>query len=212
MGREYSDTARQADLILSLPETAEDAAYGLHEQTGLRWERCIRRHRYVTERAFILLEEDRQAAIDRKINILGPKVRGKKVLVVDDSVVRSDTTKVTVGKLKGYGAEKIYLFITFPKIIGPCFYGIDMATYSELIAARHETEGEIALEIDPDGRTEIHYQPIPDFVKATGMKEDELCLACVTGKYPTPKAQKLADERRERFEKGEEDTKRRAYE
>ena len=207
LGREYSEIARSTDIILSMPETGDDSALGLHEETGIRWERASRRHRYVTERAFILLPEERHTTIDRKINILDHKITGKTVVVTEDSIVRGDTTKVVVKKLRRMGAKKVYLFITFPRIISPCFYGVDMATYGELMGARYGPE-EIAKIIGADA---VNYQSIEGFVKATGFSKNELCLGCVTGEYPTPLAQKLADEMKERFEKGYEE-KGRIYE
>ncbi|MDH5635244.1 MAG: amidophosphoribosyltransferase, partial [Candidatus Bathyarchaeota archaeon] len=185
-------------------QTGDDAAFGLHELTGKRWERASRRHRYVTERAFILLPEERYTTIDRKINIIDHKIVGKNVAVVDDSIVRGDTTKVVVKKLRKMGAKKVYLFITFPRIIGPCFYGVDMATYDELIGSRHEAD-EIAKIVGADS---VEYQSANGLVKATGLSRNELCLGCITGKYPTPMAQKLADEMKERFDKGYQETGR----
>ncbi len=202
--REYPEIAKDADLIVSMPETGDDVAYGVHETTGIRWERSIRRHRYVTERAFILLPEERHATIDRKINVLAQKIRGKRVLVTEDSIVRGDTTKVVVEKLRRLGATKVHLFITYPRIIGPCFYGIDMATYGELIGFRH-TPDEIAEIIGADS---VNYQSIEGFVKSVGTSEDELCLACATSMYPTPLAQRMADEMRASVEKGHKETGR----
>jgi len=204
LGREYSDIVKGADLILSLPETSDDAAFGLHEETGMRWERCARRHRYVTDRAFILLSQERYSTINRKINIVDHKLAGKNLIVVDDSIVRGDTTKVLVEKMRKMGAKKIHLFITFPRIIGPCFYGIAMATYGELIGSTREPD-EIAKAIGADS---VNYQSIDGFVKATGMQKDELCFGCVTGKYPTPLAQRLASWMRRRFEGGHKETGR----
>ncbi|MEM2103601.1 MAG: amidophosphoribosyltransferase [Candidatus Bathyarchaeia archaeon] len=202
--RENPDVVKSADIIISMPETGDDAAFGVHCESGLRWERATRRHRYVTERAFILLEKERYATIDKKINILASKVSGKRVIVVDDSIVRGDTTKVTIEKLRKMGAKKVYMFVTFPRIIGPCFYGIDMANYSQLIGARH-VPNEIAEIIGADA---VCYQSIDGLVKATGFNEDELCLGCLTGKYPTPLAQKIAYETRKRFLEGSEESGR----
>jgi len=202
--RENPDIARNADIILSLPETGDDAALGAHEESGLRWERASRRHRYVTERAFILLNKERYVTIDKKINILAPKVNGKRIIITEDSVVRGDTTKVVIEKLRKMGAKKVYMFVTFPRIIGPCFYGIDMATYGQLIGSRHTPE-QIAEII---GAEAVCYQSIENFVKATGFTRDQLCLACITGKYPTPLAQKIADEMKKRFLEGYEETGR----
>jgi len=202
--RENPDIAKDADMILSLPETGDDAALGVHEEAGLRWERASRRHRYVTERAFILLNRERYSTIDKKINILAPKIRAKRVIVTDDSIVRGDTTKVTIEKLHKMGAKKVYVFITFPRIIGPCFYGIDMATYGQLIGSKHSAE-EITEIIGADA---VCYQSIEGFIKAIGFRRDQLCLACLTGKYPTPLAQKIAEEMKKRFMKGYEETGR----
>ncbi|HML02314.1 MAG TPA: amidophosphoribosyltransferase [Candidatus Bathyarchaeia archaeon] len=198
LGKEHPDIVRKCDMIISLPETSDDAAFGLHEETGLRWERAIRRHRYVSERAFILLPQERYATVDKKINILDHKFKDKKIIVVDDSIVRGDTTRVVVEKLRKKGAKEIHMFITFPRIIGPCPYGIDMATYSELIGSTRDPE-EIAKEIGADS---VNYQSLEGFVKATGMTRDELCFGCTTGNYPTPLANKLAAKMREQFERG----------
>jgi len=188
-------------MILSIPQTANDAAYGLHEETGIRWERATRRHRYVTERAFILLPQERQTTINRKINLLDRKLRGKTVIVIEDSIVRGDTTKVVIQKLRSKGAKKVHMFITFPRIISPCFYGIAMATYGELIGSKYEPQ-EIAEIIGADS---VNYQSLNNFIKATGFKKNEICLGCVTGEYPTPLAQKIADEMKEKFERGEKE-------
>ena len=204
LGKECSDIVKDADLILSLPETSDDAAFGLHEETGLRWERGTRRHRYVTERAFILLSRERYSTINRKINIVDHKLAGKNLIVIDDSIVRGDTTRVVVEKMRRLGAKKVHVLITFPRIIGPCFYGIDMATYGELIGSTREPE-EIAQVIGADS---VNYQSINGFVRATGMKKDELCFGCVTGRYPTPLAQRLANWMRRRFESGHKETGR----
>ncbi|MFA5365020.1 MAG: amidophosphoribosyltransferase, partial [Candidatus Bathyarchaeia archaeon] len=195
---EYPETLNKIDMIISMPETGNDAAYGFHELTGIRWERSTRRHRYVAERAFILLAGERYNTIDRKINIVDHKLTGKNVAVVDDSIVRGDTTRVVVNKLRKMGANKVYLFITFPRIIGPCFYGVDMATYKELIGSQHDAE-EIAEIVGADA---VNYQSVEGLVQATGLEKNQLCLGCITGKYPTPMAQKLADEMKERFSKG----------
>ncbi|MBS7638579.1 amidophosphoribosyltransferase [Candidatus Bathyarchaeota archaeon] len=197
----YSETASRCDMVISLPETANDAAYGFHEESGLPWEMATRRHRYVTQRAFIMGAEDRKNIIYRKVNILKSRIAGKRIAVVDDSIVRGDTTRSAVKRLREAGAKEIHLFITFPRIVGPCFYGVDMATYGELIGARMTPE-EIAEELGADS---VNYQPIEDYVRATGMKMEDLCLGCVTGEYPTPTANMLAREMRERILRGEKE-------
>ena len=204
---EFPEVVKDSDIIMSVPETGDDPAMGVHEASGLRWERATRRHRYVTERAFILLSTERFSTIDKKINILGSKVYGKRVIITEDSIVRGDTTKIIIDKLRKAGAKKVYVFVTFPRIIGPCLYGIDMSSYGQLIGSNHNTE-EIAKIIGADG---VCYQSLEALVKATGQTEDQLCLACVTGKYPTPCAQKMADTAKKMFFEGRE-IKSRVYE
>jgi len=196
--KEFPEIVKNADIILSVPETGDDPAMGVHEESGLRWERASRRHRYVTERAFILLNNERYSTIDRKVNILGSKVEGKRVIAVEDSIVRGDTTKIIIEKLRKSGARKVYMFVTFPRIIGPCLYGIDMATYGQLIGSRHNDE-EIGKLIGADS---VCYQSIENLVESTGCKRNELCLACITGEYPTPLAQRMADEMKAKFLQG----------
>ena len=99
------------------------------------------------------------------------------------------------------------MFVTFPRIIGPCFYGIDMSTYGQLIGSKHDAD-EIAKIIGADS---VCYQSIEKLVVATGMTQDELCLGCITGKYPTPLAQQIADRMKKRFMDGHEE-KGRIYE
>jgi amidophosphoribosyltransferase len=144
------------------------------------------------------LNDERFSTIDRKVNILGSKVAGKRVIITEDSIVRGDTTKVIIEKLRNAGAKKVYMFVTFPRIIGPCFYGIDMSSYGQLIGSRHSTE-EIAKIIGAD---QVCYQSIDGLVRASGESHDDLCMACITGKYPTPLAQKMADEMKTRFFNG----------
>ncbi len=205
--KEFPEIVKDADIVLSVPETGDDPAMGVHEESGLRWERASRRHRYVTERAFILLNNERYSTIDRKVNILGSKINGKRVIVTEDSVVRGDTTKVIIEKLRKSGAKKVYLFVTFPRIIGPCFYGIDMSTYGQLIGSNHNAE-EIAKIIGADA---VCYQSIEGLVRATNCGHNELCLGCITGKYPTPLAQEMADKMKEKFLQGYQE-KGRIYE
>jgi len=204
LARASPGLAERCDVVLSLPESANDATYGFHEETGLTWDMATRRHRYVTQRAFITGGAERGSVIDRKINILEPRVNGKKLAVVDDSIVRGDTTRRVISKLRAFGAEEVHMFITFPRITGPCFYGIDMSTYTELIGAWKEPE-EIAETIGADT---VNYQSIDDYVRGAGMSRDDFCFGCVTGEYPTPLAMELAKGMRERLSRGESENGR----
>ncbi|MEM2921344.1 MAG: amidophosphoribosyltransferase, partial [Candidatus Bathyarchaeia archaeon] len=198
-GRNLAKAARKSgvadsiDCVVPVPETSDDSAYGFHVELNLPLERAIRRHRFITDRAFITLPQERHTILDKKMNVLGDKLRDKRVALIDDSIVRGDTTRSVIQKLRSKGVREIHAFITFPKIVSPCFYGIDMATFSELIGFLRSTE-EVAKLIGADSVT---YQSVEDFVSATGLSMNELCLACITGKYPTPLAQRLADEAKE---------------
>jgi amidophosphoribosyltransferase len=207
LARIYRDKAERCEIVVCLPESANDAAYGFHEESGLRWEMALRRHRYVSQRAFITDGVDRQSVIYRKLNILASQVVGKRIAVVDDSIVRGDTMRGNIKRLRAAGASEIHLFITYPKVIGPCFYGIDMSTYSELIGARFTSE-EMAVELDADS---VNYMPLDEYIKETGMRRDQLCLGCISNKYPTPMADKIAAGVREELAQGGSE-KGRAYE
>ncbi|MFB0558331.1 MAG: hypothetical protein ACETVY_04355, partial [Candidatus Bathyarchaeia archaeon] len=112
--------------------------------------------------------------------------------------------RTNIRRFRAAGASQIHLFITFPRIIGPCFYGIDMATYGELIGARLKPD-EIAEELGADS---VNYLPIEEYVKATGMSREKLCLGCVTGEYPTQMANKLSCDMRTFIERGEKENRR----
>lgn len=193
-----SERIKKNDLIVSMPETADDAAYGLHETTRLPWERAVRKNRYVTRRAFISGKDDRTDVIDKKMNIVASLVKDKSIAVVEDSIVRGDTTKINVGKLKNAGATRVDVYVTFPRIQNPCFYGVDMSTYGELLGAKMNPE-EISKWM---GAESVNYQNVEGLVKAIGLPQESLCMACVTGKYPTPEAQKIADEIRLQYMNG----------
>ncbi|MBD3172628.1 hypothetical protein GF326_09165 [Candidatus Bathyarchaeota archaeon] len=198
LARKHGDKIKRCEIVVCLPESAIDAAYGFHEESGLKWEMALRRHRYVSQRAFITDGVDRQSVIYRKLNILTPKIVGKNIAVVDDSIVRGDTMRGNIKRLREAGAQEIHLFITYPKIIGPCFYGIDMSTYKELIGAQLSVD-ELAVELDADS---VNYMPVDEYVKETGLRRDQLCLGCITNKYPTAQADELARSIRKELSKG----------
>ena len=203
LGKEDPDITKKVDVIISIPETGDDATYGLHEQTRIPWERAMRRHRYVTDRAFIVNPKERETIITKKLNV-GNEIKGKRVAVVEDSIVRGDTCLRVIKKIREAGAKEVHMYITFPRIISPCFYGIDMATFGELIGSNHDP-AEVAKIIGADS---VHYQSLENFIGATGLRREELCLGCLTCQYPTPLAQKLADRMRARFDKGEREVGR----
>lgn len=208
LAQTYSKKLENNDLIVSMPETADDAAYGLHEVTGLPWERAVRKNRYVTRRAFISGKSDRSDVIDKKMNIVSRLVRGKRVAVIEDSIVRGDTTKINIEKLRKAGATSIDVYVTFPKISNPCLYGVDMSSYGELLGAKMTPE-EISKWMNADS---VNYQDMGGLVKAVGLPSDSLCSACITGRYPTVEAQKLVDEIKSEYSEGISEKDKRVYE
>jgi len=190
LAQRYHEIARNIDVIVPVPQTAEDAAYGFHLETGKPVEPVIVRHRYLKHRAFITPAEQRKLILLHKYNLLLDRVRGKRVALIDDSIVRGDTLSHIIHVLRGAGAREVHVFSTFPKISNPCFYGIDMATFQELIGFNRDEE-DVARLLGADS---VNYQRIEDFCDAVGASN--LCFACVTGSYPTPYAQKLAEEGR----------------
>lgn len=187
LARRYSEVASKIDVIIPVPQTAIDAAYGFHEESKKPIEPVIIRNRYISQRAFIMAPNERELIISKKYNMLLDNVKGLKIALIDDSIVRGDTLKHIVYDLRQAGAKEIHVFSTFPKIIAPCFYGIDMATFHELIGFNRD-EKKIAYLLGADS---VNYQTIEDFCDAVGSKN--LCLACVTMKYPTSYAQKIAE-------------------
>jgi amidophosphoribosyltransferase len=204
----YRRKLMKADLVVSMPETADDAAYGLHEATGLPWERAVRKNRYVTRRAFISRSNERDNVIDKKVNIVADLVKGKRLAVIEDSIVRGDTSKINLAKLRRGGAKSIDLFVTFPRITDPCLYGVDMATYGELLGSKMDERG-MARWL---GTSSVNFQTIEGLVESIGIAREKLCLGCVTGRYPTSGAQNLADEIRRDYRISEKEGKIRIYE
>ncbi len=196
LASKYFDIVSRIDVIIPVPQTAVDVAYGFHEESGKPIEPAIIRNRYISQRAFIMASNDRELIISRKYNMLLDRVKGLRVALIDDSIVRGDTLKHVIDSLKHAGAKEVHVFSAFPKIISPCFYGIDMATFHELIGFNRNEE-EIASLLGADT---VNYQTIEDFCCAVGSKN--LCLGCVTMKYPTPHAQRIAEKGRLEVSKG----------
>lgn len=180
----HADVANRVDCVVPVPETAIDAAYGFHEVTGKPLEALIFKHRFVRARAFLSTQDVRSSLIRRKYNV-SRRAAGRRIALIDDSIVRGDTLKYLVSALRSAGAAEVHVFSTFPMISHPCFYGVDMATYGEL-AAFGRGPREVAELIGADS---VNYQDLEDFLDVVGR---DACVACVTGLYPTERASALA--------------------
>jgi amidophosphoribosyltransferase len=193
LGRNLARTYKShADVIVPVPDTARPAAEGISLETGIPVFEGLIKNRYVGRTFIMPHQERRDNAVRLKLNAVRTVVEGKNVLLVDDSIVRGTTMKKIVNLLKEAGANRVEVWVTCPPIRSPCFYGIDMPTHSELIASTKSVE-EIRQTVGAD---ELCYQTVDGLVDAIGFPKQETCLACLTGIYPTPMAQSIADEMR----------------
>jgi len=175
-----------ADFVMPFPDSGNYAAVGYSQESGLPLELAMIRNHYVG-RTFIQPSQDmRDFAVRVKLNPVKSMVQGKRIIIVEDSVVRGTTIRARVKKLRELGAREIHLRISCPPIKNPCFYGIDFSSKGELIAANHSPE-DIARFL---GIESLHYLTIPGLVDSV-TEDDAWCLACFDGNYPIPLADKM---------------------
>jgi amidophosphoribosyltransferase len=169
-----------ADLVLPIPDSGTPAAIGFSRALGIPFSEGLIKNRYVG-RTFIQPDQElRRQGIKLKFNPLA-EVAGKRVVVVDDSIVRGNTTQQIVQMLFDAGATEVHVRVSSPPVIGQCFYGIDLADPEELIANHHSVEQVRAI----IGATSLAYLSHDGLVESTRRPESELCRACLTGEYPT---------------------------
>jgi amidophosphoribosyltransferase len=172
----------ETDLVMPVPDTGAAAAAGYAEASGIPYREGLVRNRY-TGRTFIQPSQTmRQRGVTIKLNPLREVVRGKRLTVVDDSIVRGTTTKQIVSLLRKAGAEAVHVRISAPPIYHPCFYGIDTQIETELIAATHD-EDEIREFIGADS---LGYLSIRGVLAALDLPYERFCFACFDGRYPDP--------------------------
>jgi amidophosphoribosyltransferase len=179
----------EADLVLPIPDSGTPAAIGFSRATGVAFSEGLIKNRYVG-RTFIQPDQElRQQGIRLKFNPLA-EVAGKRVVIVDDSIVRGNTTRQIVAMLFDAGATEVHVRVSSPPVIGPCFYGIDLADEDELIASGRSVE-EVRTSI---GATSLAYLSLEGLQQATRRPSSALCRACLTGDYPTrvPEGRRLA--------------------
>lgn len=171
-----------ADLVMPVPDTGAPAAVGFAEASGIPYREGMLRNRY-SGRTFIQPSQAmRQRGVNVKLSPLRETVRDRRLIVVDDSIVRGTTTKQIVGLLRRAGAREVHVRISAPPIFHPCFYGIDTAIETELIAASHTTE-QIREFIGADS---LAYLSIGGVLAALDLPYDRFCFACFDGNYPEP--------------------------
>ncbi len=181
-----------ADIVVAVPDTSRPAAEGYSKVSGVPIEEGLIKNRYIGRTFIMSSQNKRVAAVKLKLNAVRPLVNGKRVVLIDDSIVRGTTSGPIVKLLRDAGATEVHLRVACPPIISPCFYGVDLPTFEELIAANKTTE-EIRKMTGADS---LAYSTIDDLVGAIGLSRDRLCLGCVNGKYPTALGDKIAEEMR----------------
>lgn len=192
LGRALAQTFQKLDLdlpdyVVPVPDTSRPAAQAMAETLSVPMREIILKNRYLGRTFIVRTQEERDSMARQKYLYLDDKIRGKTILVVDDSIVRGTTAKMIVADLRKRGASKIYFAVTCPPQTHPCYYGIDISTDKELIASTTEIVV-IADFIEADA---LIYQERHTLENAIGLKD--LCLACLDGNYPTEHAQKIRD-------------------
>jgi amidophosphoribosyltransferase len=183
-------------IIVPVPDTSKCAADAMAYQLNVPSAEGLIRNRY-TGRTFIEGTGTRANKAASKYTPLREVLEGKRVLLVEDSIVRSTTMRVLISRMRTVGrAKEIHVRVACPPIIAPCFYGIDMSTISELFAPpfikEHKPQEEMFAEMARElGADSLRYLPVESIARALDRPTDELCRACVTGRYPTPHGQKL---------------------
>ncbi len=171
-----------ADLVMGVPDSATAAGFGYSYKSEIPVREGLLKNRYMW-RTFIEPDQRiRDLGVKLKFNPLPEMLNGRRVVVVDDSIVRGTTTPKVVQLLKKAGTKEVHMRICAPPIRYPCFFGVDMATRWELIAA-HKTVPEVR---DFIGADSLGYLSIPGLIKAVALPKDIFCMACFTGDYPVP--------------------------
>ncbi len=170
----------KADLVIGVPDSAIPAAIGYSIESGIPYREGLIKNRYIG-RTFINPDQRlREWGVKLKLHALPEVLKGKRVVLVDDSIVRGNTTGKIVKIVKDAGAKEVHVIITAPPMTHPCFLGVDTATKKELIAHRLSVP-EIR---DFIGADSLGYNSLEGLVRATGLPKEKFCLACFNGKYP----------------------------
>jgi amidophosphoribosyltransferase len=181
MGEQLAEQAPvEADMVMGVPESGLPAAEGYARSSGIPYGQGLVKNRYIG-RTFIAPSQSLRAnAVRMKLNPLRDNIAGKRLVVIDDSIVRGTTTRAMISMLREAGAEEIHLRVSSPPYRWPCFYGMDTGDRSELLAA-NMTVGEIQAYLGVDS---LAYLTIDRLLEATGAVGAGFCSACLTGEYP----------------------------
>jgi len=183
MGRRLAQEAPvEADVVTPVPDSGVPAAIGYAVESHIPYHEALVKNRYVGRTFIEPLQAQRELGVRMKLNPLREVIEGKRVVLVDDSIVRGSTSRQIVKMLRMAGAREVHMRLSSPPIKYPCYYGIDFGTYEELIAA-----GRSLQEINEMvGANTLHYLSLEGVVAATGLPSGEFCLACFNNERPIP--------------------------
>lgn len=183
LGRELArEHPAEADIVIGIPDSANTATLGYSEESGIRFEIGLIRNHYVG-RTFIDPEQSiRDLDVRLKFNPVRGALEGKRVVVVDDSIVRGTTSKKLIQMIRSAGAKEVHFRSSSPPLISPCYYGIDMPTKEELIASSMSVE-EIRKYLDADT---LGYLSVDGMLRMSSLPNEQYCTGCFTKKYPAP--------------------------
>ena len=170
-----------ADLVIPVPDSSIPAAIGYSRASGIPYGEGLIKNRYVGRTFIMPTQEERELAVRVKLNPIKDALKGKKIILIDDSIVRGTTSKQLLDLVKEAEPAEIHFLVGCPPVISPCYYGVAMATKKELIAANNTVE-EIQKQLNIDS---LGYITLESLVKAIGMPKENLCLGCVNEEYPT---------------------------
>ncbi len=170
-----------ADVVIPVPDSSIPAAIGYARASGINYGEGLIKNRYVGRTFIMPTQEERELAVRLKLNPIKEAIKGKKIILIDDSVVRGTTSKQLLDLVKEAEPAEIHFLVGCPPVIAPCFYGVAMATKKELIAANYTIE-EIREQLDVDT---LGYITLESLIKAIGMPKENLCLGCLNECYPT---------------------------
>ena len=183
MGRELAREHKiDADIVIPVPDSGNSAALGYALESGISYEMAFVRNHYVGRSFLQPSQLIRDFNVRVKLNLIPELVRGKRVIIVDDSIVRGTTCKTRVNSLKEAGATEVHVLVSCPPHMNPCVYGIDFPDRSKLMAANN-TIDEIRRYLNADS---LGYLSQAGMVKATGLPKESFCMACYDGDYPVP--------------------------
>lgn len=170
-----------ADIVMATPDSGTPAAIGYAEESGIPFVQGLVKNAYVGRTFIQPTQTMRQMGIRLKLNPVRSVIEGKRLVVIDDSIVRGNTQRAVVRMLREAGAREVHIRISSPPVLWPCFYGIDFATREELIATELGVS-EICRSLGADSLAYLRFEAM---VTATGQPEGALCTACFSGRYPT---------------------------